>query len=330
VNSRTVALCLFLLIIGCNRPNGDSEGSPSGNIHVPVSVSRVIKGNIEATVTASGATEALRKEKVVSPVAGRVISLNVLEGSSVHIGDVLMTLRTREAQATIEGAQSLLRSARTDRQKQDAERALALADSLQPQITLRARFDGVVASRNVTEGELVADQAELLTIIDVSTIVFLADVPINSISNVRPGLGARVRFPQLLAGELSAVVDAVSPQAESQSQSVKARLRFRGLTEQQQRLLKANVPGTARIIIDVHRDALLVGRSVLLHDDETDTYSVVIVTEDSLAHIVPVTVGARTDSTVEVRSEQLRAGQNVIIRGQYALTDSIRVTLEPQ
>ncbi len=49
---------------------------------------------------------------------------------------------------------------------------------------------------------------------------------------------------------------------------------------------------------------------------------------DSVAQIVPVTVGVRTGSLVEVHSDLLSAGQTVINRGQYELKDSTKVTIE--
>jgi len=321
------AISLFLLV-GCSRQREEGETSSATTVRVPVKVSRIVRGSIESMVTAVGVTDAIRKEKLFSPVPGRVLSLKVLEGSRVRAGDVVVILRTKEAQAAIEGARTLMRTAATERQKQEARRALALADSLQPEILVKASFDGVIASRSVTEGELVADQTELLTIIDVSTIVFVADVPISDVSTIHSGLAARVRFPQLPISQINAVVDAISPQADAQSQSVRVRLRFRDLTGDQQRILMGNVQGTAQIITGTHRNVLLLERSALLHDDESNSYSVVIMTHDSLAHVVPVTVGLQTDSVVEVQSGLLRPGESVIMRGQYALTDSTRVTIE--
>lgn len=326
----TLAAIFLLLPTGCGQQKEESEATSAATIRVPVKVSHIVRGSIESVVTAVGITDAVRKEKIFSPIAGRVISLKVLEGSRVRAGDVMLILRTKEAQAAIEGAQSLMRFAVSERQKQEAQRARELADSLKPEILVKASFDGIVASRDITEGEFVGDQVELLTLIDVSTIVFMADVPISSISSIHSGLPARVRFLQLSVGQVSAAVDAISPEADLQSQSVKVRLRFHSLTESQQRLLIANVPGTAEIITGTHRNVLLTDRSTLLHDDETDTYSVVAMTQDSVARVVPVTVGLQTDSLVEVHSDLLHAGESVIMRGQYALTDSTRVRVESQ
>jgi multidrug efflux pump subunit AcrA (membrane-fusion protein) len=324
----TISVFLFLVLPGCNKSKETEENSTT-DARVSVKITRLDKGTIESVVTASGTTDALRKEKIFSPVAGRIIALKVLEGSQVHTGDVMLILRTKEAQAAFEGAQALMRNASTEQQKQEGQHALKLADSLQPQISVRARFDGVVASRNITEGELVSEQTELLTIIDPSTIVFIADIPINSIASIHPNLPTRIKFPQL-TGLIDAVVDAVNPQADAQSQSVKVRLRFIGLTDVQQKLLKSNIPGTVNIITGAHHDVFVVDRTAVLHDDEANTYSLVIMTDDSLAKVIPITFGIQTDSLVEVKSDLLHAGINIITQGQYALTDSTRVTVEPR
>jgi membrane fusion protein, multidrug efflux system len=324
----TISTALLLVLLGCNKPKEESEENSKEDIRVPVKVSPLEKRSIESVISVVGATDAIRREKIYSPVAGKVIALKVLEGSHVRIGNVMLILRTKEAQAAFEGAQTLMNNASTELQKQEAQRAIALVDSVQPQICMRAHFDGIVASRNVMEGELVNEQSELLTVIDPSAIVFVADVPINSISEIRPELSARVKFPELQINKIDAVVDAVNPQAETQSQSVKVRLRFHNLSESQQKLLKFNLQGTAQIITGIHYDVFVVNRSLILHDDEANTYSMVIMTDDSLAKVIPVIIGIQTDSLIEVKSELLHPGINIIRVGQYALTDSTKVIVE--
>jgi membrane fusion protein, multidrug efflux system len=319
---------LLLIWFGCNRHKETDEETAKTDARVPVKISQLTKNNIESVVSAVGTTDALRKEKIFSPVSGRVTALRVLEGSSVHTGDVMLILRTKEAQAAIEGAEALIRIASTDEEKQKAQRALALADSLQPQIAIKAPFDGLIASRNVTEGERVGEQTELLTIIDPATIVFIADIPISSIAAIHPDLPARIRLPQQPTDLIDAVVEAINPQAETQSQSVKVRLRFQNMSDRQRILIKSNIPGTSYIITGSHRDVFVVNRSVLLHDDETNAYSLIVMTGDSLAKIIPVMVGIQTDSLVEVKSDLLHAGMTIITVGHYALTDSTRVTVE--
>ena len=86
----------------------------------------------------------------------------------------------------------------------------------------------------------------------------------------------------------------------------------------------------ARIVIDRHQGAFIVPKAALLRSDETGAHLVVTMTTDSLARTVEVNVGATTDSTVEVISDEILEGMKVIIEGQYALTDSTRVTVVKQ
>lgn len=309
---------------GCGRRSGEETDS-TVQARVPVEISTVKSGNVRDVVRATGTTDVLRKQKVVTPVSGVVLSLNVLEGTAVHTGDLLAVIRTRESQAAMEGARILSSASSTDKQKKDAQRAQQLADILQSTVTVRANFDGIVASRSVMQGELVAEQAELLTLIDPASVVFVMQVPLASMQRVRPGLEARVHFPTIPSLNFPAAVDAISPQTDPQTQAVRVRLRFQHLTEQQQGILKTDMLGEGEIITVARSGVLLVPRKALLRDDETNSYSVVVMTGDSLAIAVRVTIGVVTDSTAEVAAASLRAGMNVIVTGNYGLADSTKV-----
>jgi multidrug efflux pump subunit AcrA (membrane-fusion protein) len=120
-------------------------------------------------------------------------------------------------------------------------------------------------------------------------------------------------------------VSAIEPAADPQSQSVRARITFAELGSSERSALKTDMFGTARIVVGVHRGVLLIPRSALLRNDETNETSLVIVTPDSLAVTIPVSVAAATDSLVEVAGGGLSEGQLVITEGNYGLPDSTRV-----
>ncbi|HEX9006634.1 MAG TPA: efflux RND transporter periplasmic adaptor subunit [Bacteroidota bacterium] len=307
-----------------HRSSGDEDSEQTLPPRVPVKLAWARTGDVAVTVTATGHTDALRKEKIFSPVAGRVTSLKALEGTPFREGELMAVIRTKESQAAIAGAEALLHAAVTPAQQAEARRALALAEGSQGTVELRAKFSGVVATRTVSEGELVAENAELFTLVDLTTLVFLADVPLASLPAVHGGQQASVRFTALPAETVPAAVEAVSPQTDPQSQSVRVRLRFPA-QERGRTLLKTDMTGSASIVISMHRGALLVPRRALLRNDENDTYTVVTVGPDSLARSTPVTIGALTDSTAEITGG-LRKGEGVVIEGNYALADSTRVT----
>ncbi|HEY6951852.1 MAG TPA: efflux RND transporter periplasmic adaptor subunit, partial [Bacteroidota bacterium] len=216
---------LLFIAVSCRRTSGDEdEGSLSG-VKATVSVKTVLisEGNAVVSVSAFGKTDALKKEKIYAPIAGRIISLKAFEGTEVKKGDVLALIQTKESQSAILGAESMVQTARTPEQRAEAEQMLRLARSTQNSVSILARFDGVVASRSVSEGELVAENAELLTVIDLSTIDFVADVQLRDVASIRVNQQSTIRFQSLPDRTFPAVVEAVSPQSDPQNQTVKVR-----------------------------------------------------------------------------------------------------------
>jgi multidrug efflux pump subunit AcrA (membrane-fusion protein) len=312
----------------CKKTSQDDEERQASKATVAVVTDRVKTGDVAVTVDATGMTDASRKEKVLAPAAGWIASFKALEGTSFTTGDVMAVIRPKEAQAAIAGAETLLRSAQTEKQKAEAQHALDIAQASQAGIEVRAKFNGIVATRSVMEGELVAENAEMFTLIDLSTVNFVADVPLQLLPKIHIQQQATVHLESLAKKDYDATVEAINPQTDVQSQTVKVRLKF-SLASFERLGLKTDIMGTVRIITAVHRQALIVPRSALLRDDENETYSVVVMNPDSLAHITPVSIGVLTDSTVEIISG-IEKEMTVITRGNYALPDSTRVSIETQ
>src|SRR5512135_1386518 len=94
-------LLLALVAVGCSGKHGneDEESQTSAHAVVRVDVAPVRRADVDVVVVATGKTDALRRVKVLSPIAGRIQSLTVVEGSAVRTGAVLAVIQSREAQA---------------------------------------------------------------------------------------------------------------------------------------------------------------------------------------------------------------------------------------
>ena len=323
-----LVVAFSIIINGCRRSSG-SDDEEGGNVKATVSV-RIIslhRGDMAALVQAVGKVDALRKEKLLSPVAGRVISVKVLEGSPVQAGEILAMVETKESQAAISGAEALLSSAKTQEQKAEAQRALDLAKSSQSSVAIRSAFGGTVATRSISEGEFVAENGELFTVIDQSTLVFVADVPARDLSLLKSGERATVQLQTSPEKDFQASVDVINPQIDAMSQTLKVRLKFTGLSSAARHLLRTDMIGTAKIIAGVHKGVFIVPKSAVLRNDETNTFSVVSFTTDSLALSMPVEVIGMTDSTVAIANHGLKVGMGILTEGNYALADSTRITV---
>jgi multidrug efflux pump subunit AcrA (membrane-fusion protein) len=325
----TSSLCLAIFAGGCGKKSGsdDEGGGEHAKATVAVRATKVRRGDMEVTIRATGKVDALRKQKLLSPVAGRVTSLMALEGVSVKPGDILAVIQTKESQATILGAESLIRSAKTDEQKAEAQRALEMAKSSANSIAIRASVSGIVSTRSISEGELVAENAELFTVIDLASMVFVADVPARNLPSLALGQRCSILLQSLGAKPLLAEIEAINPQSDVMSQTVKVRLKLLTEDPSKRKLLKTDMIGDVTIATGVLKGVFIVPKTALLRNDENNTYSIVTFTLDSVSISVPVEIRGMTDSTVAIGNHILKEGMNVITEGHYALADSTRISV---
>ena len=323
---RTAFLATTAALVMCSGHKSKTEDPPK--VVVAVKLAAVQKGPIELVETAPGRTDVEKREKILSPVAGRVIQQSKQPGAEVTAGEIIAVIRTKESDAALTGAQTLLSEAQTEDQKAEAKHILKLAEGSQNSLSLRAPFNGIIISRATNGNELVSENTELYTIIDLSTLNFIADVPLAAAVRLHPGQRGSVRFGALPNEVLKASITEIGAQADPQSQNVKVRFKFFPLPH---RLLslKTDMPGIVRIFTGVHPDALLAPKAALLRNDETNSYSLTTITRDSLSKTIGVTIGISNDSMTEITGGNIQEGMPVLTQGYYGLADSTRITVAP-
>lgn len=94
--------------------------------------------------------------------------------------------------------------------------------------------------------------------------------------------------------------------------------------------MKNSLPGinaNATIKIASAKDALVVPLEALaeLEDGTTAVYTV---TDAGTVHIVPVTLGLETDLQAEIKSDEIKEGQTIILNPGAAMTEGMAVTVQ--
>jgi membrane fusion protein (multidrug efflux system) len=294
---------------------------PAGG--TPVHVASVASTTLYEIVSAPGHTSALAGQKVRAPFSGILMDLLVADGDAVSRGQVLATIVSRDSEAALSGAREMAREARSAREKEDAERAITLAQKDLVRAALRASASGMVGSHAANRGDRVAEGDEILTISAPDSIVFLADVTQSDIPRIRTGQRGEVELggrPQPIAG----VVYAVLPAANAADFTVPVRIDLRGVSER----FPAGLFGAARITIGQRSGVLALPEAAILRDDVTGVSRVAIV-DQGRVHWIVVTTGVRGKGNTEVTSGNLTEAQKVIVSGQVGLPEGSPVVIEP-
>lgn len=346
-----LALAGLLALAAC----GEQEAAPAASPALSVSVATPVLRDLPRRIPASGSVAAWEDVVLGVEVSGqRVASVDVEVGDVVREGQPLLQLDTRslamqlrQAEAALAQAEANLQVAsanarRGERLKREqlvaaseAEQliageltAKAQRDTARAQVenarlqlgfaTLRAPHDGVISSRSVQPGQVVAAGTELLRMIRDQRLEWRAELPEAAFVQVREGLPVRLQGP---AGEIiEGTVRTLSPglDARSRTGTVYADLPAPGA-------LRAGMYAPGEILL-AEREVLTVPAEAIV---ERDGYTYLFVLgEGDIVSQRRVELGARSGDLVEVR-QGLRPGESVVTAGAGFLGDGDHVRVVP-
>jgi HlyD family secretion protein len=170
------------------------------------------------------------------------------------------------------------------------------------ELTVRSPVDGIVSNLAAAERANVAENAALLTVVDLTAFEVEFQVADVYARDIRPGMEAQI---SLDGGEHKGVVTAISP--EVRSGQVTGRVKFAG---GQPPGLRQSQRGSVRIVIEQRAMARKFERS----SDITGATRAVYVVDGDRAVLTPVELGAASVGEIEV-IKGLEPGDEVVVSG---------------
>ncbi|MCZ6832013.1 MAG: efflux RND transporter periplasmic adaptor subunit [Gammaproteobacteria bacterium] len=323
-----VALILGALGIFLLRENdpADAAARPA-RPPVPVTVFQLEPSAFQSRINALGSLRAWESVDITSSVAETVVSLFFEDGDRVERGQLLVTLRQDEEQASLREQEEVLAE-----QEREVARLEDLASRNQVALTeldqrrtlvaiarnkiaqmkariedrnINAPFSGQLGLRQVSPGALVAP-GQVITTLDDNTRMRL-DFTVPAVSLQFLQVGQRIEansaaYDRSFTGTVSAIDSRVDPV----SRSLTARASF----PNQAGLLKPGLLMTV-VLLAQERVSLLVPEEALI--SRASEHFVWRLDEDR-AQRVPVTIGGRKPGWVEI-TEGLAAGDQVVRDG---------------
>lgn len=345
-------LVTFLIIVtACSSPNKDRPGSDPANpgtgepaTDQTVEVVKTIlveKQKIARTIEYSSSIIPYEEVYLASSSPGKIERISVEIGDRVKKGDILVQMdRTQLHQAMVN-----LKNTETDFMRLDTlnkvgsiskqqydqmkaryEIAKSNVEFLQENTTLRAPFDGVISGKYYEEGELYsgapntsAGKAAILSIVQIDPLKVVVNISENYFPYVKTGMDASVTsdlYPgKTIIGKVLRVYPTIDPSTRSFTSEIKI--------DNTNNLLR---PGMfCRVSLNLSEEMALVVPAVAVLKMQGSNERYVFLEEDGVARYVPVTLGKRFDDKLEVISDEITEGSNLIVSGQARLVDGDRV-----
>lgn len=182
---------------------------------------------------------------------------------------------------------------------------------------IRSPFDGTVAERLVSVGDLVGEmQKVVFRIVDNRLLELTVSVPSMEMAALRAGQPVRFTTDTFPGREFDGKVARINPSVSPADRSVRVIVEVPNVPE----VLKGGLFVKGRIATRVRKGVVLIPRASLLSWNVAAGKGEVFVVDDNVARRRGVTTGAVQGDRVEI-SSGLRSGETVATRGAFLLSD---------
>jgi membrane fusion protein, multidrug efflux system len=351
------------LAFGASSMRGGSEKAVSAQqapAAVPIQTTTVQRKSVDIARIGLGTVIPWQMVNITPQVSGRIVEIPFREGRGVKEGDVLVRIDPRPFQAVLDQTkakkdqdvanltnteknlqrdQTLItkggfatqqtvdnESAQVQMLKAAIEGDQAAIEAAQLNLdfaTLTAPFPGVVSLRNVDNGNLVTPAAIIGTVTQIEPIAVDFTLPQSDLAEVQSaaknGTPAVLVYGQsgndlLAKGQL----EVINNQVDQASGTIKLKARF----DNEDHKLWPGAFVQAAVIVRTEPNALTVPSDAVQRGP--DGAYVWLVSPDRTAHRQPVKIG-EIQNGVTVISSGVKAGERVVVAGQYGLTQGAPV-----
>jgi multidrug efflux system membrane fusion protein len=330
--------------------SGRRGGAGAGGGPVPVVAGKAEQKDVPIYLDGLGTVQAFNTVSVHSRVDGALVQVNFLEGQDVKTGDLLAVVDPRPYQAALDQAkaQAALDDVTLKRQAdlrarnviaaQDYDTAVAnagkskaAAEAAQVNLdycSIKSPIDGRTGVRLVDIGNVVhaADQNGIVVITQLHPISVVFTLPEQNLQSIlnEGGANGGLHVSALDRGNTTTLDEGTLAVVDNEIDQTTGTVKLKATFPNNDLQLWPGKFVNARLILTTRKGALVVPSSVVQRGPQ-GTYAYVIKT-DKTVEMRPIKV-AQTEANVALIDSGLKAGEQVVVDGQYKLQPGAHVEL---
>jgi HlyD family secretion protein len=296
-------LLLAAIIISSLSCNHGNVPSVEDQVTItPVTLTRFSIKPVLSSVELPAVSSYLNRNIIRASTTGAIENSLARQGEPVRAGQLLFTIRTREAMALVSNSA--------------ADSSL----SFKGLINIFASGPGVVSSVTYQKGDFVAEGDELASVSDQGSLVFILEVPFELIHYIDKNRNCAIQLPdkRIIKGTITGKL----PEMDILSQTVKYVVKPVAAER-----IPANLISTMTLIKSVNDSAQVFPKNAVLGNETQTEFWVMKVINDSTAIKVPVNKGYENSEEVEITAPGFRSSDRFLLTGNYGLPDTARISI---
>ncbi len=204
-------------------------------------------------------------------------------------------------------------------QVQSARSQVSVAEKNLRDSSIKSPFSGRIYGKPLQAGVVVSSGTPIARVIGGSGIYFEGQAPSDTVTSIRTGTPVSIQVDSVPGKSFPGHVVNVSPLGDSVGRLFNVRIQFDKVSDS----IKPGMFANGSVVISQSNGAMMIDESSVISRDGA---KYVMVAEGKVAKKVPVTTGIKKGSQIEVKG--LQASSQVISRGQDALVDGSKITIE--
>jgi multidrug efflux pump subunit AcrA (membrane-fusion protein) len=296
-------IIFFLLFAGSCTNITPAKEEITAPAQTPVTITGVSLEPLEEYIELNATSVFLLKNYVKANANGYLLSAHIMPGQFVKAGQILFTIQTKEA-ASIGNAVNRL----------DTSFKFSGTNAI------KAGAGGFISQLNHQSGDYVQDGEQLAVISDLTSFVFLMELPYELRNFIKVGDRLEVQLPdgEKMPGTISSFMPTM--EASSQTQNIVIKVNP-GHTIPENLVAKIKIPKR------ISQHSISLPRGAVLSDEIQSAFWVMKLTDSITAVKVPVKKGIETKERIEILSPVFSEGDKILLTGNYGLADTAKVRI---
>ena len=336
MKSKIATILALLAAVSCGSNEGKTEQAApvavTPNVEVAVAQARAVPQ--ESTYAST--VEAYVVNNIMPQQGGRIRKINVEVGDYVSKGQILaemdrlqldqLALQIQNDDAEYARIKSLYEEGGLSRSDfEAAELGYKVRKSnyqnVEENTILRSPVTGYVTARNFDVGDMFAMSAPLFTVQQVVPVKLLVGISESEYTKVKKGDTVTLTVDAIPGRTFRGKIDRLYPVIDAATHTFKAEV----VVDNQNRALR---PGMyARVTVNFgSRSSVVVPDQALVKQEGTGTRFIFVLQEDGTVKYLPVKTGRHMGTEYEIL-EGLQDGWKVVVKGQAALRDGVKVNV---
>ncbi|MDL2228015.1 efflux RND transporter periplasmic adaptor subunit [Odoribacter sp. OttesenSCG-928-L07] len=325
--------CIALVFAGCVNKNTTTETQVE-RIE-PVETLVLHKSEIARVLDFNTTLQGYETMNVAPAMTGRIEHIYVEVGSRVKKGDNLVRMdqnQIRTAKLALSNLEIEFERVEAlhklgsisqqiyDQTKLQLEQTRENVAFLEQNTYVKAPFSGVITMKNYEDGELYSGQP-ILVLTQINVLKAFVNIPETYYPLVKNGMSVDVRSTIYPDNVFSAKIEMVYPTIDASSHTFQVKLMISNPNE----TLRPGMYATSTISMGEIESVIAPYQAVLKMQGANERY--VFLNNKGVAKRVVVTLGQRFDDKIEIISDQIQEGSELIVVGQSRLVDGIKLNI---